>query len=185
MSVAPHRKTQNEEFLRFAAHWGFQVRACRPYRAQTKGKVERPVSYLRGNFVYVREFVSDADLEARLQRWLDRTANVRIHGTTKVRPVVRFQEEKSLLLPLAERSYRSLALPLERKTEPSSTGRITLPRIPVERTRARRSERRAREDARPSIEDRALHGAGGSTCLFAVEWPCASCSSAGGPSAGI
>jgi transposase len=124
---------KNEEFLRFAAHWGFEVRACRPYRAQTKGKVERPVSYLRRNFVYGREFVSDADLEARLEHWLDRTANVRIHGTTKVRPVVRFQEEKGLLLPLAERSYRSLVLPLERKAEPSSTGRVTLPRIAVER----------------------------------------------------
>ena len=32
----------NEEFLRFAAHWGFMPRSCRPYRAQTKGKVERP-----------------------------------------------------------------------------------------------------------------------------------------------
>ena len=33
----------NEEFLRFAAHWGFMPRSCRPYRAQTKGKVERPI----------------------------------------------------------------------------------------------------------------------------------------------
>ena len=41
----------NLEFLRFAAHWGFTPRACRPYRAQTKGKVERPVRYVRGNFV--------------------------------------------------------------------------------------------------------------------------------------
>ena len=34
---------ENPEFVRFAAHWGFRIRACRPYRAQTKGKVERPV----------------------------------------------------------------------------------------------------------------------------------------------
>ena len=32
----------NAACLRFAAHWGFHPRACRPYRAQTKGKVERP-----------------------------------------------------------------------------------------------------------------------------------------------
>ena len=38
---------ENPEFLRFAAHWDFRIRACRPYRAQTKGKVERPVNYLR------------------------------------------------------------------------------------------------------------------------------------------
>jgi transposase len=122
---------KNEEFLRFAAHWGFQVRACRPYRAQTKGKVERPISYVRRNFVYGREFVGDADLDARLEQWLEHTANVRIHGTTKERPVVRFGEEGSHLLPLAERSYRSLVLPIERKQE--APDRALLPRIAVER----------------------------------------------------
>ena len=40
---------RNAEFLRFAHHWGFTPRACRPYRAQTKGKVERPVRYLRSD----------------------------------------------------------------------------------------------------------------------------------------
>ncbi|MFN8061082.1 MAG: hypothetical protein U0Q12_18125 [Vicinamibacterales bacterium] len=44
----------NLEFLRFAHHWGFTPRACRPYRAQAKGKVERPVRYVRGNLVYGR-----------------------------------------------------------------------------------------------------------------------------------
>ena len=38
----------NAEFLRFSAHWGFVVRPCRAYRPQTKGKVERPIRYLRG-----------------------------------------------------------------------------------------------------------------------------------------
>ena len=41
----------NAEFLRFAAHWGFHPRACRPYRAQTKGKVERPIRYIRGQLL--------------------------------------------------------------------------------------------------------------------------------------
>jgi transposase len=54
---------RNTEFLRFAHHWGFTPRACRPYRAQTKGKVERPVRYVRGNFVYGRTFLHDADLD--------------------------------------------------------------------------------------------------------------------------
>ena len=54
---------RNAEFLRFAQHWGFTPRACRPYRAQTKGKVERPVRYVRGNFVYGRTFLHDADLD--------------------------------------------------------------------------------------------------------------------------
>jgi hypothetical protein len=53
----------NEEFIRFANHWGFRPRACRPYRAQSKGKVERPIAYVRDNFVYGRVFVSDAHLD--------------------------------------------------------------------------------------------------------------------------
>ncbi len=46
---------ENIEFLRFAHHWGFRPRACRPYRAKTKGKVERPIRYVRQSFFYGRE----------------------------------------------------------------------------------------------------------------------------------
>ena len=59
------RVTENAEFLRFAHHWGYRVRACRPYRAKTKGKVERPVGYMRTSFFYGRTFVSDEDLNHR------------------------------------------------------------------------------------------------------------------------
>jgi transposase len=101
----------NPEFLRFAHHWGFRPRACRPYRAQTKGKVERPVRYLRGNFVYGRVFLNDADLDHQRLHWLDRVANVRLHGTTHERPRVRFdRDERFLLQPLAARRYTSLVL---------------------------------------------------------------------------
>ena len=65
-----------------------------PYRAQTKGKVERPVRYLRGNFVYGRTFLHDADLDQQRQHWLERVANVRVHGTTRERPQVRFDREE-------------------------------------------------------------------------------------------
>ncbi len=59
------RVLENPEFLRFAAHWGFRIRACRPYRAQTKGKVERPIRYVRQSFLYGRTFAGDADLNAQ------------------------------------------------------------------------------------------------------------------------
>ena len=99
----------NAEFLRFAAHWGFMPRSCRPYRAQTKGKVERPIRYLRENFFYGRTFVNDADLNEQAGRWLDGTANVRLHGTTGERPVDRFERDERLALgPLAGRPYRRL-----------------------------------------------------------------------------
>jgi transposase len=102
---------RNAEFLRFAHHWGFTPRACRPYRAQTKGKVERPVRYLRGNFVYGRTFLHDADLDHQRHLWLDRVANVRVHGTTRERPRDRFdREEQFLLQPVARRRYTSLIL---------------------------------------------------------------------------
>ena len=102
---------RNLEFLRFAGHWGFTPRACRPYRAQTKGKVERPVRYLRGNFVYGRTFLHDADLDQQRLSWLERVANVRMHATTQERPRDRFdREERFLLQPLASRPYTSLIL---------------------------------------------------------------------------
>ena len=40
----------NERYLDFAQYSGFRPRACRPYRPQTKGKVERGISYVRQNF---------------------------------------------------------------------------------------------------------------------------------------
>lgn len=65
------RLISNPEFLRFAHHWGFVLRACRPYRAKTKGKVERPIRFVRDSFVYGREFLGDADLDTQRAWWLD------------------------------------------------------------------------------------------------------------------
>ena len=99
----------NAEFLRFAAHWGFVPRSCRPYRARTKGKVERPIRYIRESFFYGREFANDNDLNEQAARWLEGTANVRRHATTGERPVDRFErDERATLLPLANGPYRRL-----------------------------------------------------------------------------
>lgn len=128
------RLLENAEFLRFAHHWGFRIRACRPYRAQTKGKVERPVGYVRSNFVYGRDFLGDADLEAQLAHWLEQTANARLHGTTGEIPRTRFErDERAVLLPLAARSYHSLSgLPPTRALAPVRAG-LTRPLLTVER----------------------------------------------------
>ena len=100
----------NEEFLRFAAHYGFRPRACQPYRAQTKGKVERPIRYVRSNFVYGRDFIGDEHLADELARWLER-ANGRVHATTREVPRERFErDEQALLRPLPTSPYRSLLL---------------------------------------------------------------------------
>ena len=127
--AAGGRVTENAEFLRFAHHWDFRVRACRPYRAKTKGKVERPVSYVRSSFFYGRTFTSDEDLNTQARHWLDHVANVRTHGTLKERPVDRFEQERDLLRPVASRLYRSLVLSPEAKERTKAV----LPRIDVER----------------------------------------------------
>jgi transposase len=41
----------NRRFRDFADYYGFVPRACRPYRAQTKGKVENGIRYVKGNFL--------------------------------------------------------------------------------------------------------------------------------------
>jgi len=122
---------ENAEFLRFAHHWDFKVRACRPYRAKTKGKVERPIRYVRESFFYGRTFVNDADLNTQAERWLAHTANVRCHRTILERPVDRFtRDELAALQPLAARPYRSLVLPTPVATSKRS---LIVPAVNVER----------------------------------------------------
>ena len=134
--VDDHRPTggrllENPEFLRFAAHWGFRIRACRPYRAKTKGKVERPVGYLRGNFLYGRTFLGDADLADQCARWLIR-ANQRVHGTTHVVPLSRLADEQAAFLPLAARPYRSLVLaPPAPMARPTRKAPVAVERRPL------------------------------------------------------
>lgn len=99
----------NTEFLRFAAHWGFRPRACRAYRAKTKGKVERPIRYLRQSFFYGRTFLNDDDLNTQSQGWLEGTANVRRHRTIGESPRERFErDERETLKPLALAPYPRL-----------------------------------------------------------------------------
>jgi transposase len=73
----------NRSLIALAKHYGFLPRACRPYRAKTKGKVERPFSYIRKDFFLARSFLNLDDLNAQLQDWLDTVANVRLHATTQ------------------------------------------------------------------------------------------------------
>jgi hypothetical protein len=94
-------------FADFAGYYGFTPRACRPYRAQTKGKVERPFPYIRSNFFMGRTFGGLQDLNTQAREWLDGTANVRIHGTTHERPIDRFELEREKLRALPPKAYRT------------------------------------------------------------------------------
>jgi transposase len=90
-----------ERLEKFARYWEFRPRACRPYRARTKGKDERGVAYVKKNAIAGREFGSWGELEAHLVRWTREVADVRIHGTTGEAPLERFErEEAQALQPL-------------------------------------------------------------------------------------
>jgi len=84
----------NPQFLDFAHYYGFRPRTHRPYRAQTKGKIERPMGYIKGNFFQGIRFDSLEDLNSQARRWLDQVANVRVHGTTHEVPLLRWQERE-------------------------------------------------------------------------------------------
>lgn len=84
----------NPRYLDFAHYYGFTPQACQPYRAQTKGKVESGIRYLRGNFWPGLTFVGLADLNQQVWEWLDMTANRRIHGTTGETPFARLPLEQ-------------------------------------------------------------------------------------------
>jgi transposase len=89
----------NSTFASFAAHWGFTVRLCQPYRAQTKGKVESGVKYVKRNFVPGRTFHDLEDFNAQLMHWQQQIADERVHGTTHERPIERFAVEAAHLVP--------------------------------------------------------------------------------------
>jgi transposase len=92
-------------FEDFARYWGFTPRACQPYRAQTKGKTESGVKYVKRNALAGRRFGSWDGLNAWLAEWMVTIADVRVHGTTHARPIDRFATET--LTPLGLRpAYR-------------------------------------------------------------------------------
>jgi transposase len=80
-------------YLDFADYYGFTPRACQPYRAQTKGKVESGIRYLRSSFWPGLHYTTLADLNRQVWLWLDTVANVRIHGTTGELPFARLPLE--------------------------------------------------------------------------------------------
>lgn len=97
----------NDELKGLAEVCGFTPRLCRPYRAKTKGKVERFNSYLKGSFVVPLAATIEAGglrlsvelLNVHVRRWLDEIANARVHGTTKAVPAIRLADERAVMLP--------------------------------------------------------------------------------------
>ena len=95
----------SDRFAGFMAYWGVRPRACAPYRAQTKGKDERGVGYVKRNAIAGRTFETWEALEAWVASWCREVADVRVHGTTGEKPCVRFaREEAAAMRPMPEKS---------------------------------------------------------------------------------
>jgi transposase len=98
----------NRSLLALAQEFGFKAKLCRPYRAKTKGKVERFNGYLKRSFLVplsatLKQSGLKLDLlaaNAHIGPWLHNVANARIHATTGEVPNARLQHERQSLQPL-------------------------------------------------------------------------------------
>lgn len=106
----PGQHRWHPQMLALAERYGFTPRLCRPYRAKTKGKVERFNGYLKGSFcVPLAATLKQAGLRldvqaanAHIGRWLLEVANHRVHATTRERPDHRLPKEQAALMALPE-----------------------------------------------------------------------------------
>jgi transposase len=89
-----------------AEHYGFRVAPCRPATPEHKGKVESGVHYVQRNFMAGRQLSDLAQANRDVRHWCLTTAGQRLHGTTKERPLDRYQETEAVALrPLPATPY--------------------------------------------------------------------------------
>jgi transposase len=113
----------NAQFLDFARHYGFRIKACGPGHPQSKGIVENAVSYVKKSFLAGREITRFAELNPAVKLWLETIANVREHGETKTRPNDRLAEERPRLIALNAQPYAAVQT---RTVRASRRCRVTL-----------------------------------------------------------
>lgn len=94
----------NLSALRLSTFLGFEFNACSPYRARTKGKIERPYQYIEEQFIKGNRFISMTDLNFRGKEFIGQWNN-EIHGTTKRIPNEMFLEEVETLLPVRKSKF--------------------------------------------------------------------------------
>lgn len=94
-----------EQYKRFADHYGFLPAPCRIRKPEEKGKVESGIKYVCNNFFAGRSFTGNKEMSIALNNWMERCNN-RIHGTTKKRPDELFNsEEATTLLDLPDTEF--------------------------------------------------------------------------------
>ena len=95
-----HDPEVQRAYAECAEGYGFRIDPCPPRDPQKKGIVESGVKYIKRGFLPLREFRSLADANRQLAEWVLGEAGNRCHGTTREKPLTRFQAEKDLLRPL-------------------------------------------------------------------------------------
>jgi len=104
----------NPRFMAFAGFYTFKPALCRRRAPHEKGRVESGIGYIKNAFLLGREFRHFDQVNPAASQWRDHVANLRLHGTTRKRPVDLFQEESSLLVPLPDKPYdTSVVLPVK------------------------------------------------------------------------
>lgn len=98
----------NAQYLDFARHYGFRIKACGPAHPQSKGIVENAVSYVKKSFLRGRQITRFDELGPAVKLWLETIANVREHGETKTRPIDRLPEERQHLIALNAQPYAAV-----------------------------------------------------------------------------
>ncbi len=143
----------NPSLVALLQHYGSAPRACRAYRAKTKGKVERPFRYIRQDFFLDRHFQNLQDLNTRFNLWRTEIAHVRIHGTTGRVVETAFAEEREHLHPLPARPYDAV-LTVERRVSHDGMVSVSGNRYSVpDRTRKRLLEVQHHPDEIRIFED--------------------------------
>jgi transposase len=100
--------TFNSKFLAYARSRGFAVRACNAASGHEKGRVERPIGFVRSRFWPGRRFTSLLDLNRQATEWRDDFANNRVHEVTGKVPALVFKhEEQRLLKPLPNTPFET------------------------------------------------------------------------------
>lgn len=93
----------NRTFLEYSQYQGFIIDPAVARHPQGKATVERQIPYVRENFYKGEEFIDADHVQREALKWCMDVAGMRIHGTTRKRPRIVFEEaEKVFLLPLQE-----------------------------------------------------------------------------------
>jgi transposase len=110
-------KVFNPKYQDFADHYGFRIKACGVRKGNEKGRVENAVGYVKKNFLNGLELPRFEQLNPAIAVWLDKVANVRIHGETRKKPKDILAEERPHMLPLPGQSYDIARIQTVRSTK--------------------------------------------------------------------